>query len=148
MRGGKREGAGRKRALSFSESILLGQLCEDLQCDIPIKHAMQEYKKHPDVRALQDARDRLTGKTSKERARIIRGEIRPKIRAVVRIRVPAPREKTRPQIIRYISEIAKRRFQMAGATPRRVEACWKMYRTFMRENQRLISARVLDGSKA
>lgn len=75
MRGGKREGAGRKRALSFSESILLGQLCEDLQCDIPIKHAMQEYKKHPDVRALQDARDRLTGKTSKERARIIRGEI-------------------------------------------------------------------------
>ena len=133
-RGGVRPGAGRKRILTFKERIRIGALCDNYQRDARIGNAMARWEKQPDNLALKDARERLRGKSDAAKARIVKGEIRPLIKRVVKTSVPVRRGKTRAEIAKMVSDHCVKR-GIVGVTPRRVEACWKEYRAFCKASE-------------
>jgi hypothetical protein len=127
--------------LDFNDRILVGALCDNYQRDSREANAMARYEKHPAVRALREAREALAGKTGKGVARVIKGEIRPRIREAVKVSVPVKRGKTRAEIAKMVSTHCTTRLKLIGVTPRRVEACWKEYRACLK------SARLLESAK-
>lgn len=130
-RGGARPGAGRKPVLALKKRMLVGALCDNYQRDSRIGNAMARWEKQPDNLALKDAQERLRGKSEAAVTRIIKGEIRPLIKRVVRTSVPLRRGKTRAEIAKMVSDYCRKNGNL-GVTPRRVEACWKEYRLFLK----------------
>jgi hypothetical protein len=129
--------------LSYNNRILVGALCDNYQRDSRRANAMARYQKLPEVRALREAREALAGKTAQGVARVVKAEIRPRIREAVKVSVRIKRGKTRVEILKMISDHCINKLGLRGVTPRRVEACWKEYRALLKARD-LISARVLE----
>jgi hypothetical protein len=137
-RGGRREGAGRKPALDFFETLRVGGLCEERwRQDIQARLTKQQRQFVEEDTALQDFWDKVNAKSQAERkAWLASTEASEHSKSVdeelhsrgqgrfVSFRVSAPYGK-RKTIIECVA-------RANGLTHRCVEEAWKQFRAFER----------------
>lgn len=135
-RGGRREGAGRKPALDFFETLRVGGLCEERwRQDIQARLTKQQRQFVEEDTALKDFWDQvnaipqaerkawLASAAASEHSKSIDEELHSRGQGrVVNFRVSAPYGK-RKTIIKCVAKAN-------GLTYRRVEEAWKQFRAF------------------
>lgn len=157
MRGGKREGAGRKSVLNWGQLVDIGAMCDRLQSQRAYAASLAEHEKRPGMKRVKDAWSRLaeirpaggkqlTPAQRKQAARIIKTDVHPVLNERGARFVPIRKFDTRAQIIQLVSDHCTKRLGLKGITPRRVEAGWKAYRALVKAS-RLNSARVSEGAE-
>jgi hypothetical protein len=140
-RGGARAGAGRKTVLSLHQCLWIGSLCDKFQADFSEGLAKARYEKQPSVRATRVAQGMVRKKrlTSKEDIRSAWREAYAGLKkadlrkpAIGFVSKPLRCGKTREQICKIVSDRCLSKRGLMRVTPRRVDACWKEYRAFVK----------------
>jgi hypothetical protein len=140
-RGGARAGAGRKMVLSLH--LWIGSLCDKFQADFSEGLAKTRHEKQPSVRATRVAQGMVQKKrlTSKDDIRSAWIEAYAGLKmadlqkpAIGFVSKPLRRGKTREQICKIVSDRCLSMRGLMRVTPRRVDACWKEYRAFVKRS--------------
>jgi hypothetical protein len=140
-RGGARKNAGRKKVIKDLSWIDIGILCERLQKEEGERLAIKAHQQRPVTRKIREfqklvVKHRITDDVARDRLWKVYEEeynVRTKPGDWV-VRLKRRRAATREQIIARVSDACMKLGRLR-VTPRRVEACWDRYRSFLEESR-------------